>query len=170
MLQLPLSPLPLYYWHYWPSKRGQDPARHTGPARPPPGDTGAVGCTSLLLFARRMKLDIKHRTPAPITDSFNDTELLNFGTMQNRPLMNGIFYLRPDYSHPQCIFLFQMKRPLQFYDSSSNIRIIWSKFCLWRKRNLRPRAREAREVWAEANNLANVEGDAFLWRIIFRKI
>ena len=35
----------------------------------------------------------------PITDSFNDTELLNFGTMQNRPLINGIFHLRPDYSH-----------------------------------------------------------------------
>ena len=28
--------------------------------------------------------------PSPIIDSFNDTELLNLGTMQNSSLINGI--------------------------------------------------------------------------------
>ena len=61
------------------------------PCRPGPaawhgdrGDSGAAGCWMYFTVTiPRMKLDIKHRTPPPsLADSFNDTELLNFGTME----------------------------------------------------------------------------------------
>ena len=76
------------------------PARLTRPGPCPETPLEVLDVLHCYYSRARMKLDIKHHTQAPpITDSFNDTELLNLGTMQNRPLINGIFYLPPDYSH-----------------------------------------------------------------------